>query len=69
VLLVLTAVVVVENALRGSLQRLLLNITVLLAVISALVLVYQSFCPICLFATVVIAIVILRDNLRELRGM
>jgi hypothetical protein len=69
VLLVLTAVVVVENALRGSLQRLLLNITVLLAVISALVLVYQFFWPICLFATVVIAIVILRDNLRELRGM
>jgi hypothetical protein len=69
VLLVLVAVVVVENALRGSLQRLLLNLTITLAVISAVVLVYQFFWPICLFATVVIAFVILRDNLRELRGM
>jgi hypothetical protein len=67
--LVIAAVVVVENALHRSLQRLLLNVTIALAVISTLVLIYQFFWPLCLFAIVVIALVILRDNLREIRGM
>jgi hypothetical protein len=67
--LVVTAVVVVENALHRSLQRLLLNVTVVLAALASVVLLYQFFWPICLFAVVLIAIIILRDNLRELRGI
>ncbi len=66
--LLIGAVVVVENVLHRSLQRLLLNATIVLALISTAVLIYRFFWPISLLVVVVIALVILRDNLRELRG-
>jgi hypothetical protein len=66
--LVIAAVVIVENALRRSVQRLLLNGTIVLAVASAAALIYRFFWQLGLIAIVVIALVILRDNLRELRS-
>ena len=66
--LVIAAVVVVENALRHSVQQLLLNATIVLALASAAVLIYRFFWQLSLIAIVVIALVILRDNLRELRS-
>jgi hypothetical protein len=66
--LLVVAVVVVENVLHRSLQRLLLNATIALALASTAVLIYRFFWTLSLVAVVVIALVILRDNLRELRG-
>jgi hypothetical protein len=66
--LVVASVVVVENALHRALEKLLLNVTIVLAVATAAVLVYRFFWPLSLVVVVVIALVILRDNLRELRG-
>jgi hypothetical protein len=67
--LLVGAVVVVENIFRRSLQQLLLNATIALAAISTLVLIYSFFWTLSLLVVVAIALVILRDNLRELRGL
>jgi len=66
--LMVAAVVVVENALHRALLRLLLNVTIVLALLTAAVLIHQFFWTLSLVVVVVIALVILRDNLRELRG-
>jgi hypothetical protein len=67
--LFVTAVIVVENILHRSLTHLLLNVTVTLALLCTAVLVYEFFWYIGLAAVAAIALVILRDNLRELRRL
>lgn len=57
----------VEALLRGGLTTLMVNITVVLAIVAS-VLVFIQFWPIFLISTILaLAIVILRDNIRELR--
>jgi len=65
--LFLTAIIVVESILHRSLVRLLINVTIVLALLCTLVLVYEFFWYLTLIAVVVIAVIILWDNIRELR--
>lgn len=58
----------VEAILYRKLERLLLNVTVILAVLSTAVLLYEFFWYVFVGAVVALAILIITDNVRELRG-
>jgi hypothetical protein len=60
--------VVVEAVARRSIANLLLNVTIALAGLCAAVLVYEFWREIVIAALVGLALFIMRDNLRELRG-
>jgi hypothetical protein len=66
--LVIVAVVVVEAIINRRIDRLLLNVTIALAAVTALVLIYEFFWQLSLAAVAALAMLILRDNVRELRG-
>jgi hypothetical protein len=68
VALVIVTVVLVESILNRRLDRLLLNVTIALAGVSALVLIYEFFWQISLAVVAAMAVLILVDNVRELRG-
>jgi hypothetical protein len=59
--------ILVDNILRGSLVGLLLNMTVVLGVIAAVVLVYEFFWAFVLAGLAAAGILILANNLREVR--
>jgi hypothetical protein len=58
----------VEAILYRKLERLLLNVTVMLAVVTTGVLVYEFFWEILVIGSVALAGLIITDNIRELRG-
>lgn len=64
----LGSVVLVDSILRGYLERLLLNVTVVLASVSGLILVYDFYWQAALATIAVVGVIVLRDNIRELRG-
>lgn len=66
--MLIATVVLVENILHGRLERLLLNVTIGLALATTLVLVYEFFWQVSLAAVAAIAALILVDNIGELRG-
>lgn len=66
--MVLATVLLVENILTGHLERLLLNVTIVLAVLASLVLIYQYFWHISLLAIAALAILLIVENFREVRG-
>lgn len=66
-LLVFGTVIVVESVLRGTTERLLLNLTIVLAIACTAVLVYSFYWPLLLLLFATIAVLILADNIRELR--
>jgi hypothetical protein len=68
VALVIVSVVVVESILNRRIDRLLLNVTIALATVTVLVLIYEFFWQISLGLVAALALLLLRDNLRELRG-
>ena len=68
VALLVAGAILVDSILQGTAVRLLLNTTIVLAVISVGVLVYEFFWQVALIAVALIAVVILLENLRELRG-
>ena len=61
------AVVLVENILRRTVTKLMLNATIVLALASAGVLIYEFFWELSLIAITVLAGIILRDNIRKVR--
>jgi hypothetical protein len=67
VVLVITAALV-DSILRGTIARLLLNVTIAAAVITVGVLVYEFFWQLTLVAIATIGVLILLDNIRELHG-
>jgi hypothetical protein len=66
--LVLATVLLVENILTGHLERLLLNVTIVLAVPGSLVLIYEYFWQISVPAIAALAILLIVDNFREVSG-
>jgi hypothetical protein len=68
ILLVFATVLLVENILTGHLERLLLNVTIVLAVLASLVLIYEYFWQLSLLAIAALAILLIVDNFREVRG-
>jgi hypothetical protein len=67
VMLLITAVLV-DSILRGTIVRLLLNVTIAAAVIAAGILIFEFFWQVTLVAIAAIGVLILLDNVRELRG-
>lgn len=66
--LIFALFLLIEAVLYRRLERLLLNITVTLAVIAGLVLVYEFFWYVLAAGAVALAVLIISDNVRELRG-
>jgi hypothetical protein len=66
IVIALGAFVLIEATVHKGVERLLLNLTVLLAVVTAGVLVYEFFPIVVLVVVVAIALIIMTDNLREL---
>ena len=60
--------VLIEAALRGRLETMLLGVTILLAILTALVLIVQFFWWIVTVGVIGVSWLIIRENLRELRG-
>jgi len=69
VLLVIGAVMLVESILHRTVGRLLLNLTVTLALVTAAVLAYAFYRYLLLAGITALAVIILRDNLREIRRL
>jgi chaperonin cofactor prefoldin len=67
VIILIAGSVFVDSILRGSLVGLLLNATIVLAVIAVLVLVYQFFWWLLLVAFAAAGMLVLANNLREIR--
>jgi hypothetical protein len=67
VVLVITAVLV-DSILRGTIVRLLLNVTIAAAVVTVGILIYDFFWQLTLAAIATIGVLILLDNMRELHG-
>ena len=65
--LTLGSIIFIESALHKRLEQLLLNITIILAVITAAVLTYEFYWEITLVIVAAVGTLILADNLRELR--
>ena len=65
--IVVASFVFIEATIKGRLVRLLLNVTVLLAVISTLLLIWRFWWIALLGSLSFLAIIMLRENLRELR--
>jgi hypothetical protein len=68
VVIVVAGAVLVDSILQGTVVRLLLNLTIVLAVISALLLAYEFFWQFSLIAIAAIGLLVLTENLRELRA-
>jgi hypothetical protein len=68
VLLLVALAVLVDALLRGYVVRLLLNCTIALALLTLAVLVSEFFWQLSLIAIAIVGVMILRENLRELRG-
>src|SRR5690606_18401810 len=68
ILVLIGAAVVVDSILRGTIRSLLLNTTVVLAIISAAILIYEFAWQLALGAVAAIGVIILAQNLRKLRG-
>jgi hypothetical protein len=66
-LLLVAGAVLVDNILRGTAVRLLLNVSIVLAIVTALVLAYEFFWWLVLAALAAAGILVLANNLRELR--
>lgn len=66
--LVIGTVLLVESILTGHLERLLLNVTIVLAVLASLVLFYEFFWQISLIAVAALAILLIVENVREVSG-
>ena len=66
--LIVAMFLLIEAILYRKLEGLLLNVTVILAVITSGVLVYEFFWYILATAAIALAILIISDNVRELRG-
>ena len=64
----IAAAVFVDSILRGTLRTLLLNTTVVLAVITGAILIYEFAWQLALAGVAVIGVIILAQNLRKLRG-
>ncbi len=58
--------ITIEATVRGRLANLLLNVTILLAVITGLVLIWEFWWLVLLVAAFVMVIIMIRENLREL---
>jgi hypothetical protein len=67
VLSLFALVIVVESILTGKIERLLLNLAIVLAVASGAVLLFEFFWQVVLAAAAGLGLLILYDNLRELR--
>lgn len=65
-LLVIAGFVAMEAAIRGQLANLLLNMTILLAILTLLILIYEFFWPIIVGLLLILVIYMIADNLREL---
>lgn len=68
VLLVVGAVLLVESILTRRLARMLLNVTIVLAVLASLVLLYEYFWQVCIVAVGALALLLIVENVREVRG-
>jgi hypothetical protein len=68
VVIVIAGAVLVDSILQGTVVRLLLNTTVVLAVIATAVLIYEFFWQFSLVAIAAIGVLVLTENLRELRA-
>jgi hypothetical protein len=66
--IVVVGAILVDSILQGTVIRFLLNLTITLAVISTAVLVYTLFWQIALVAIAVIGLLVLTENLRELKA-
>jgi hypothetical protein len=66
--LVIGTVLLVESILTGHLERLLLNVTIVLALLASLVLFYEFFWQISLIAVAALAILLIVENVREVSG-
>jgi len=69
--LALTVVVVatfitIEATMRGQLSNLLLNVTIVLAIVTSLILIWEFWWLLLLMALVAVVFVMIRENLREL---
>ena len=64
----IAAAVFVDSILRGTLRTLLLNTTVVLAVITGAILIYEFAWQLALAGVAVIGVIILAQNLRKLRS-
>jgi hypothetical protein len=60
--------IIIESALRGKIARLLLNVTVLLAIMSLSVLVVEFLPLVVLIILLALARLLIVENLREFRG-
>jgi hypothetical protein len=58
---------VIEAVVRGRLLQLLLQVTILLAIVSVVILVRENLTWSIALVLLVVGVMILRDNLRELR--
>jgi hypothetical protein len=67
IVLVITAALV-DSILRGTIARLLLNVTIAAAVVTVGILIYEFFWQLTLVAIATIGVLILLGNIRELRG-
>lgn len=66
--LIFALFLLIEAVLYRRLERLLLNITVTLAIIASVVLVYEFFWFVLAGCAIALAVLIISDNVRELRG-
>ena len=67
--IVVVSFVVIESAIQGRIVKLLLNTTILLAVLTTLILVWRFWLFILIGALGFFVIIMLRENLRELRRL
>ena len=65
-ILVVATFVTIEATIRGQLPNLLLNVTIVLAIVTSLVLIWEFWWLLLLIMLVVIVFVMIRENLREL---
>lgn len=67
--IVIVAFIVIESAIQGRIVRLLLNVTILLAVLTVLILIWRFWLFIMIGALGFFVMIMLRENLRELRRL
>lgn len=67
IVLLLAGAVLVDSVLRGTLVSFASNLAIVLAVATSLILVYEVFWPLAILAIVAVGIVLLANDLREIR--
>ncbi|WP_420642648.1 hypothetical protein [Candidatus Leptofilum sp.] len=67
--IVIVAFAVIESAIQGRIVKFLLNFTIFLAIITVLILIWQFWLFILIGALAFFVIIMLRENLRELRRL